>query len=262
MLRRILLIVAILLAAAAAGLNFVMVKDKVDQLTTSRNDERSAKETAQRDLANTKSTLEKTTADLKKSQADLAGAQKERDDAVAKEATQRKRADALAEDLAKTKKTLDDTQDHLARYVNTGFTPEQIAMLGRQIKDLQEALEVANTEKQLISRKLENTQIELYKLIKPDFHVPLNPKLRGSVVTVDPKWEFVVLNVGDDQGMKKDGELLVNRDGKLVAKVHVTSVQKNQSIANVVPGWKLGDVYEGDQVIPAYPAGLDSGLGF
>jgi len=55
-------------------------------------------------------------------------------------------------------------------------------------------------------------------------------------------------------GVLQNGELLVSRDGKLVAKVIVRSVQRDRSIANLVPGWKLGDVYEGDQVIPAHPA--------
>jgi len=51
-----------------------------------------------------------------------------------------------------------------------------------------------------------------------------------------------------------NGELLVSRDGKLVAKVKITSVQKNQSIGNIEAGSKLGEVLEGDKVIPAYPA--------
>jgi hypothetical protein len=50
------------------------------------------------------------------------------------------------------------------------------------------------------------------------------------------------------------GELLVNRNGRLVAKVVVRSVQKDRCIANVLPGWELGEVMEGDLVIPAHPA--------
>jgi hypothetical protein len=73
-------------------------------------------------------------------------------------------------------------------------------------------------------------------------------------MVVDPKWDFVVLNIGEDQGLLPDGELLVSRDGKLIAKVIVRSIQKDRSIANLVPGWKLGEVIEGDQVTPAHPA--------
>jgi hypothetical protein len=63
-----------------------------------------------------------------------------------------------------------------------------------------------------------------------------------------------VLDIGENQGVQEYGELLVNRNGKLVAKVKIRSVQKDRSIANVLPGWQLGDVMEGDQVIPAHPA--------
>jgi hypothetical protein len=74
------------------------------------------------------------------------------------------------------------------------------------------------------------------------------------VLVADPKWNFVVVNVGEEQGVLEHGELLVNRDGRLVAKVKIRSVQKDRAIANVLPGWQLGDVMEGDQVIPAHPA--------
>jgi hypothetical protein len=51
-----------------------------------------------------------------------------------------------------------------------------------------------------------------------------------------------------------NGELLVNRDGKLIAKVIVRSIQKDRCIANIVSGWKYGELIEGDSVIPANPA--------
>ena len=63
-----------------------------------------------------------------------------------------------------------------------------------------------------------------------------------------------MLNVGEDNGVLKYGELLVNRNGRLVAKVRVSNVEKDRSVANVVPGWQLGELMEGDLVIPAHPA--------
>jgi hypothetical protein len=72
-------------------------------------------------------------------------------------------------------------------------------------------------------------------------------------VVVDPKWDFVVLNIGSKQGALEDGEMLVSRDGKLVAKVVIRSVQPDRCIANIVSGWKLGEVIEGDVVTPAHP---------
>jgi hypothetical protein len=82
----------------------------------------------------------------------------------------------------------------------------------------------------------------------------MKPDLRGKVLVADPKWEFVVLDIGEDGGAKVNGELLVSRNGRLVAKIIIRDVQKDRAIANLMPGWKLGDVSEGDQVIPAHPA--------
>jgi hypothetical protein len=46
-----------------------------------------------------------------------------------------------------------------------------------------------------------------------------------------------------------NGKLLVNRNGKLVAKLKITEdIQNERCIANVMPGWKLSDIMEGDEV--------------
>ena len=72
----------------------------------------------------------------------------------------------------------------------------------------------------------------------------------GKVLAVDPKFEFVVLDIGEKEGALENGQMLVNRNGKLVAKIKITdSIQPNRCIANVMPGWKLGDIMEGDQVL-------------
>ena len=95
---------------------------------------------------------------------------------------------------------------------------------------------------------------ELAKYIGPEEYVKLRADLHGKILVVDPKWDFVVLNVGEDQGVISAGELLVSRQGKLIAKVIVRSVQKDRCIANLVPGWKIGEMTEGDDVSPAHPA--------
>ena len=84
--------------------------------------------------------------------------------------------------------------------------------------------------------------------------VYLPRSLKCKVLVVDPKWHFVVLNVGEDQGVLESGELLINRHGRLIAKVRVVSVKKERCVADLMPGWQLGDVLEGDSAIPAHPS--------
>jgi len=110
---------------------------------------------------------------------------------------------------------------------------------------------VAKEENRILDLELQKAKNKLAILLDDTYVVPLPPNLKGKVIVADPKWEFVVLDIGEDDGLLEQGELLVNRNGRLVAKVRVQSVQKGRAIANLVNGWKLGDVAEGDLVIPA-----------
>ena len=80
-----------------------------------------------------------------------------------------------------------------------------------------------------------------------------NGNRQFSRQTADPKWHFIVLDVGEDQGVLLNGEVLVSRQGKLLGKAKVSRVQPGRCVANMVPGWEFGEIAEGDQVIPAVP---------
>jgi hypothetical protein len=73
---------------------------------------------------------------------------------------------------------------------------------------------------------------------------------------VDPKWDFVVLDVGAKNNLPERGILLISRNGTLVAKVRVLNVENDRCVANIMPGWKLNDVLEGDEVFPYSPKNL------
>ena len=254
MLIRISLIIAILAGLAVGALNIIKVKEKITTLYTERDSERQQKEQAQSELAETKRTLDKTTADLKLTKQTLDTTTAERDRAQADLAATTKRAEKLTEDLNKTRGERDTAQQELAAYAATGVKPEQIISMRNSFKGLQDDLAAMKDENKVLGNKIRklNNELAIYKT--PEYIVPLPPNLRGKVLVTDPKWNFVVVNIGEDQGVLEHGELLVNRDGRLVAKVKVRSVQKDRAIANVLPGWQLGDVMEGDQVIPAHPA--------
>jgi cell shape-determining protein MreC len=126
--------------------------------------------------------------------------------------------------------------------------------VAKDMRALQDKMDAVEDEKKVLQRQLTRVQNELDVFKRPEHHVELPASLVGKVLVTDPKWDFVVLNVGEDQGVLENGELLVSRDGKLVAKIKITSVQKNQSIGNILPGSQLGEVLEGDKVIPAYPS--------
>ncbi len=168
--------------------------------------------------------------------------------ATAEISAQNQRLARLTKDLAESHQAREVTQAQLARFQAPGLEPEQIADAARQIKDLRNALTVAHAQnKDLLARLPDDS------LGDGGRPVILPPGLEGKVLVSDPKWHFVVLDAGADQGVRTRGELLVNRNGKLVARLKVSRVEKDRCVANIIPGWGLAEVMEGDQVLPAYP---------
>jgi hypothetical protein len=254
MLLRISLIVAILAGLGAGVVSYLEVSDKIPALKDQRDKEHDAKVTEIAAHNKTKTELKKTVAELTQTKQDLADTQADRDKAVARADAQTQRADKLSDQLTKATQERDTAQSSLAAYVATQLTPEQVLKLGKDLNNARAEIEVINGEKLVMLHAISRLTNELAKYVGPVDYVKLPADLHGKVLVVDPKWDFVVLNIGEDQGLISDGELLVSRQGKLVAKVIVRSVQKDRSIANLVPGWKVGEMIEGDEVSPAHPA--------
>jgi hypothetical protein len=60
--------------------------------------------------------------------------------------------------------------------------------------------------------------------------------LQGRILAVNPGWNFVVLSVGDKQGVAVNAPLLVVRGSEPIARLRITSVEPSTSIADVIPG--------------------------
>jgi hypothetical protein len=254
MLIRISLIVAIIAGLGAGALNFLKVKEKITTLQANLAEQTAGRIKAETELASTKQELEKTSAELKTTKETLEVTTQERDKAVAEADKRIKDAERLTADLKKVTGERDDAQANLAQYKATGYTPEQIVSASKRIRDLMANLDGTQKENKLLGLKITNLQNELDRYKNPEKPILLPAALKGKILVADPKWNFVILDVGENQGVLEYGEMLVNRNGKLVGKVVVRNVQKDRSVANVMPGWEIGEVMEGDQVIPAHPA--------
>jgi hypothetical protein len=252
MLMRICLIVAILGSLAVGALNFVKVKEKITIIQKQREDEKTAKEDAQRKLANTTKELKDTTANLNRTRQNLETTKSSLEKATSDLAVLTKDAEKFKADRDKFRAERDEYDAQLDVYRQIGLKPPEIVTLIKQSKETQKTIDGLMEENTVLSQKIIAVKSELARFIDPEYIVRLPAGLRGKIVAYDPKYHFVVLNVGSSQGVLEQGVLLVHRDGKLVARVKVYSLEKEKAVANILPG-QLGDVMEGDQVIPAYP---------
>lgn len=249
MLLRISLIAAIVFGIAAGVVNFVIVKDKItttikqrDDFHTTADQETAAHKKFEK-LANDTAAALKRTNDL------LVATIDERDKAVAENAELTKKNAGLTDTLQKTTAERDSAQNDLAAWKALGIPIEHIKETLASLKNVTEERDAIAEEKRILSKKLETLQSKYDFVTGRIDEVVLPTGLKGKVLAADPRYDFVVLDIGDKQGVRENGRMLVNRNGKLIAKVQIKSVQADRSIANVMPGWKLDEIMEGDQVL-------------
>jgi hypothetical protein len=58
--------------------------------------------------------------------------------------------------------------------------------------------------------------------------------MTGKVVAVNSEWGFVVLDVGQKEGITPDTKLLVIRGTSTVGKLSIIDVQGNRTVANIL----------------------------
>ena len=251
MLLRISLILAILAGLGVIGVSQFMLRPQIEEIRTTRDYNKTEWDKTTANLKKTNTVLRSTLEKLAKTETDLGETKTQLAATTTKFETEQKRANGLQDNVNKLTTDLTAAKNELFAYTATTVKPEEIKGLVDSVKSLQRANEGLKEESKLLAnqvRKLTNqlAQITSDKEVDP----PIPAEVRGKVLVVDPKWDFLVLDVGSKNSVPDRGVLLVSRQGELVAKVRVTSVQENRSIANIMPGWKLKDVMEGDVVLP------------
>ena len=246
---KICLIIAILAGLAAGILTFTKVQDIVTTRRAERNKwhqmddkevadhnktKKNLKDTETK-LATTTKTLEATKGELDAAKSDVDNLTKEKTDLTAK--------------LEKSNAEKDDAQQQLERWRQVALTPDQVKETLAERDSLKKAKDALIGENMLLAAKVTEWTNRWYNYFQGSEDVLLPTGLRGKIVAVDPKFNFVVLNIGEDQGAKQRGVMMVDRDGKLLGKVRITSVTKDQCVANILSDWRRGEMMEGDEVL-------------
>jgi Skp family chaperone for outer membrane proteins len=248
MLLRICLILTIVAGLGAAYLGFFPVKDIITTTREARDDYHNkwTTETAlynktEKELKTTKAELASTTAKLTETQSQLEAAN-------TKNTELDKQNTDLTDRLTKMTARADAAEQRLEQWRQLP-PPEEIKAIIRDLAQTRKARDAVVAENKLLVASRNELQRQLDNLVGSDVAVAMPEGLKGRVLAVDPKYDFVVLDIGDDQGVKERGEMMVNRQGKLIGKVRISSVQKDRCVATILPAWKRGDIMEGDQVI-------------
>jgi hypothetical protein len=250
MLLKICLVVAILAGLGAGVVSHVKVAEKIRTTEAERDQNAEQRDQAKREEASAKAQAKVAKEAQEKAVQELTEATTALETITAKANEQQKRADTLEANLNKTTLERNEARQDLAAWEALGIPVDQIKTRLAEIKEVRDQRDAIAAENQTFLRKIKKLESDLSRYIGVrEIEVEMQSGLSGKVVAVDPKWEFVVLDIGEKQGVLERGKFMVNRGGKLVAKVQVVRVEPDRCIANILPEWKQADVMEGDSVL-------------
>jgi hypothetical protein len=161
-----------------------------------------------------------------KAEADLAKVQKEKADLQT-------RLEANQAEIASLQKRVEE-MGRKPTEANPGTPP--IVELQAQLDDARRQRDSAEREKVFSSEKIRKTQ-ERSTQLEEEKKRPAaagKARLRGTVLAVNQAYNFVVLNLGGRQGVEPNSEMLVVRDGTLIGKIRISSVEPATAIGDIV----------------------------
>jgi hypothetical protein len=170
-----------------------------------------------------------------KAEAELAQIQKEKADLQAK-------LDDNQKEIASLQMRMPDAEKNpSASATDSSATSPPAADLQSQLDDLRRQLDSAEKEKAFLSEKLQDTQdrADQPKEGKKRREAiretsPRRTGLRGTILAVNQAYNFVVLNLGTRHGVESNAEMLVLRDGALVGKIRISSVEPATAIGDII----------------------------
>lgn len=251
-LTRIFMVFTLVAGLAAIGIEMLIVKpaklklqadlnsmrEVAAQEKSDKESQQKAKEEALDQLKNKEQMLKEAATESERIKSALASASSK-----AKEAEQR-----LAE-VSTEVKTLKSEIEKYTTSLPKGMTIEQVRT---KLSDMQEELTTLDQERNILNEQLIKLDVENKKLheqaqLRREGKMP--PGLTGHVLAVNRDWNFVVLDIGGNQGVIENVPMIVYRDRVLVGKVKITSVEPSISIADILTDWKQQNIQEGDTVI-------------
>lgn len=149
--------------------------------------------------------------------------------------------ETIAKELTDKKAVYKQVEDELASY-GVKDPQEVVTMMEdakKKTEELNGALEEMNTLIEASGKKVAEKEMQLASLQKTQSHYKAKFATNSKeyrVTAVDPQWGFVVLNAGESSTLEPNTMLLVTRNGKNIARLKVTSKEKSQTVADIVPG--------------------------
>ena len=260
--QKFLIILAAVLSIASIGLGYMnrtrllAVKSTITATTSDRDIATKKAASTAADLKTTEEKLSNATRDSEKAASQVLDLQSRLNKATSEQADLLKQVAQKDTDMAQQK------TDLAAKDTRIAELESKISGTSQPSSDPTLELKKQLTEKDLLATSLQAKNKEMEAQLSDLRQREAQRKakvmrtgLEGKILAVNSSWNFVVISLGDRNGVVSNSELLINRGGQLIGKVRITSVEPSTSIADIVvnsvrPGFS---VQPGDTVIYTGP---------
>ncbi len=234
---KILLIVAVIASLGTAVLGYFnkqKLAEAQEAVVAAEGTARTSRqnlESANKELADLKTSADTTAAESAKAVADLAAAQAELQKATAELTDAKGQVSQKSSEVESLTAQLTEAQRERDE-ARAGAPPAPVADGGGEA-------EVAELRAVVASLTSKNEQLESQVASEQEREKARTARvmqqgLEGRVLAVNPAWNFVILSIGDRNGVVNNAELLLKRGGQYLGKVRVTSVDPRTSVADIV----------------------------
>jgi myosin heavy subunit len=248
--------VSLLLISAVFGvLNGGKAKALRDDVAAAKNQRETAerqRQTAEKGIRDRETKLAGELAKVSENESRIASAEVELVKTQTEKSDLQGKLQANEAQIAELQKHIDEMNKNSA---NPNPGAPSVAELQAQLDDARKQLEGAEHEKTFIAERLGPTREQprapevMVQRREPSFH----PSVRGTVLAVNQAYNFVVLNLGNRQGLQPNAEMLVLRETTIIGKIRISSVEPATAIGDIL-GNSLArgvQVQPGDTVIYA-----------
>lgn len=163
----------------------------------------------------------------------------QRNEQVAKEAELKEEEVQLNADLSKVNAQTKELKAKLNQFGVSSIQEIQARMEATEAsnKKIQEEIDQIKVSTETAAKKRTEQVTELANRQKEQTEYRAALAKNSSeypVLSVDPQWGFVVIGAGQGSNIDQNTVLLVTRDGRSIGKLKVTSLEKNQTVADIV----------------------------
>jgi vacuolar-type H+-ATPase subunit I/STV1 len=130
-----------------------------------------------------------------------------------------------------------------------GKSPEEIKAAALAAEN--ELAEIKNTKK-ILEDQIQSSNAEIQRLteaLRRGAKGEMPPGLSGKIQNVNKQWNFVVLNMGDKDGVVRNGVFVVYRGNQYVGRVKVVSTEANTAVADILSDTLKGEIMIGDDAL-------------